>query len=94
MKIGDKLYCKKDFHCRHKTFECKKGNVLTIFAIEYNNDNSGYISGYGISNGANSTYLYIKSDSWDKRISYMWNYFVTIETKCNRIRKIAKQFIV
>lgn len=89
MKIGDILYCYKDFQCKSNTsFYCEKGEHVmitmlnnNIFVIIKHTDNmlAGDLSTYVV---------YIRTEKIGKDIADAWEYF---EDKTRRASRLIKE---
>ena len=88
MKIGDILYCKKDFHCIYYGFSCKVGERVIITRFDYNNN---LIVAYEIKNSNGQiTWVILKRFEYTMtELKDTWDYFYT---KIERVRNRIKQY--
>lgn len=93
MQVGDIIYCKKDYDCEYNDdFFCKKGDSVSISQLQFGDGK--ILESYIIKNSdEEETVLYIKNIDYVPEISYLWKYFITIKSRGDRIRKVAKEFV-
>lgn len=83
LNIGDKLRCVKDYHCLYnKHFKTNKGD--SIFIINTCSDE------IQLENSNTTTWMFNFKDFKHEQGSYIWDYF---ETKTDRIKRLAKEFV-